>query len=306
MRISDAATQQILKLDANTAGLDALGSIVLHDALKDCLISACLTAGVNLYHNTPVNAIEQHTHGLLIHTTQQQWSADLVLFADGAHSVSRAALGIELITWPYHHHAIITQVNTEKPHGQTAYQRFYPEGPLAFLPLPDAHQSAIVWSTQSDQAEQLMQLDEQAFNAVLSERFAQPFGKITTITPRQKFPLHMRQARQYAGKNWLLLGDAAHTIHPLAGLGLNLGFADLACWLRLMGTSPQPHYANRLKRYQRERQSASWQIILLLESLTHVFSSINPCVNALRRVGFNTINTTRFLKCLLIDYAANI
>jgi 2-octaprenylphenol hydroxylase len=300
MRVSDASHGAVLELQAQSVAKAELGFIVTHDALKDVLLEQCIRAGIRVQTNTVVTRVEPHAQHVDIYSAQDHWHADLLMIAEGASSFTREQLGVQLTTWPYHHHAIVCTVTTEKPHHHTAYQCFYPQGPLAFLPLSDPHQCAIVWSLPPTHAEQYIQAPESTFNAELTARFGHQLGHITATTPRLQFPLHMRQAQQYVGNNWLLLGDAAHTVHPLAGLGLNLGLADLACWMKLMSCP------SGLMRYQRERRYASWKLIGALEVVKQIFASTNPSVTMLRALGLSALNQTAFLKRALIDCAESI
>ena len=135
---------------------------------------------------------------------------------------------IKVHGWDYQQTAIVCTVTTEKPHQQTAWQRFLPEGPLAFLPLADPHQCSIVWSNSTQEAERLSQLDDDAFKNTLTKAFENKLGSMVKLSKRASFPLKLRHADHYVEQGFALVGDAAHTIHPLAGQGVNIGFLDAA------------------------------------------------------------------------------
>ena len=134
--------------------------------------------------------------------------------------------------------------------------------------------------------------------------FARKLGAVTVTSPRHQFPLLMRHVEQYAGENWVLLGDAAHTIHPLAGLGLNLGLADVAEWFSLLDKTPgQLPLKKHLAAYQRQRKHAVWQVIVLMQSLKNLFASQLAPIRLLRGLGLQWCDKLPFLKRLFIGYA---
>ena len=157
--------------------------------------------------------------------------APLVIAADGANSAVRRLAGCATREWDYLHHAIVTSVRCAKPHQATAWQRFTDDGPLAFLPLagPEGeHWCSIVWSVTPTEAERLMALDDAGFRRALGFAFEHRLGEVLCADPRLCIPLRQRHAKRYVEDGLALIGDAAHSIHPLAGQGVNLGFLDVA------------------------------------------------------------------------------
>jgi len=160
---------------------------------------------------------------LLLHTDRAQLEledgmvleSDLLVGADGGNSWIRQQAGIQVHTRTYNQQALVTTVKTEHYHQETAWQRFLPTGPLAFLPLTDGY-SSIVWSTTPEQANELLELDEATFKTTLAEAFEHKLGDITEVGPRASFPLKGQHAKHYVKPHLALVGDAAHTIHPLA------------------------------------------------------------------------------------------
>ena len=234
------------------------------------------------------------------------WQASLLIVADGAASATRQLLSVPITTWPYHQQAIVTTMHTEKPHQKTAYQVFNSDGPLAFLPLADPHQCSIVWSTTKARAQTLVNLPEDEFAQQITEAFAARLGHCQVVGARYQFPLHMRHAKRYSGPRWLLMGDAAHTIHPLAGLGLNVGLADLTAWLAHLGHDKRQAWSNKtLGAYQRQRKYQVWQMIALMEGLKTLFANPLPPVAAFRGLGLRSCNNLQPLKRWFIEQAAN-
>ena len=294
MHIWDAKTQAHLDFDTRLYGKSELGMILKETTLKKALYDACIQHNVHFLPNTEAQGIITASEKVFIETTQQRLSSKFLIVTDGAQSAMRKHLGVELTTWPYHQHAIVAQVQTEKPHNHTAYQIFTPDGPLAFLPLQNPHHCSIVWSTATIKADALIALEDNAFQEALTKTFENTLGPCTLLTSRHQIALHMRHAQTYQGPRWILMGDAAHSIHPLAGLGLNLGFADLRAWLRLFDqATPKNLFRERmLSAYQRDRKYAVWQVIALMEGLKLIFANPLPPIQFLRGMGMNLLNHT--------------
>ena len=232
-------------------------------------------------------------------------SAKLMIVADGACSPTRQLLGVPLIHWPYHQHALVTTVQTEIAHQHTAFQVFSRDGTLAFLPLGDLHQCSIVWSSAPHHVQQRMLLSPDLFNAQLTTAFMQKLGQVTQIGTRYQFPLEMRHVKHYCGAHWLLMGDAAHTIHPLAGLGLNIGLADLGAWLALLDKNKHLLVSKKmLSAYQRNRKHAVWQKIILMEGIKVAFLNPLSPIAAIRGMGLNLFNHLTPIKRFLMEQAA--
>jgi ubiquinone biosynthesis UbiH/UbiF/VisC/COQ6 family hydroxylase len=177
----------------------------------------------------------------------------LLVAADGARSRLRQQAGIAMDEWHYNQHALVTHVATEQPNPGIAWQRFTEHGPLALLPLADGR-SSIVWSQASGRVRQLMALDDEAFIDALNQCQDSPFGPATACATRHAIPLVRRKARSLALGRLVLLGDAARSVHPLAGQGLNLGLADAAALAEVLeGWQAGVDPATALARYQRWR-----------------------------------------------------
>ena len=214
----------------------------------------------------------------------------LLVGADGALSNVRQLAGMATTEWDYGHHAIVATVRTSKSVEATAWQRFRPQGPLAFLPLhSDDHLASIVWSTLPEEADAVLALSDADFCAALSEAFEGRLGDVVEVSRRQRFPLRQRHARQYYERGVVLAGDAAHTIHPLAGQGVNLGFKDAEVLaeelMRAVNKGLSPGADTVLARYQRRRQADNLATMAAMEGFKRLFGSDQPLVRLLRNEG---------------------
>lgn len=303
MYVWDQANGAHIQFDATSVAAQNLGYIIEECVLKEALLQQIKWQGITCFPNSSVSLIEPLQAGLRLASAASTWRADLVMIADGANSGCRRLLNVPLTTWPYHQQAIVALVKVEKAHQRTAYQLFNPDGPLAFLPLRDENLCSIVWSTSPARAHHLMALSEEKFNQELTTAFAKKLGTACLQSGRQQFPLVMRHTKQYTGNAWLLLGDAAHTIHPLAGLGLNLGLADIITWLACLDAGRKNLAAKKsLSAYHRQRKYEVWKTIALMEGLKTVFS--NPLLTTVRGMGLQACNTISALKRLFIEEAS--
>lgn len=305
MHVWDALNQAHIDFDSRLIAADRLGSIIDEANLRQALLQEINQSEISLFESSRVTALQTKPDSIEISNAQQTWSAKLLIAADGALSPLRELLQVPITTWSYDQHALVATVQTEYPHQNTAYQIFTPQGPLAFLPLKDAHQCSIVWSSAPHLTQERMAMSEPDFNQQLTSAFEAHLGQAKLLTPRYQFPLQMRHVKHYSGSHWMLMGDAAHTIHPLAGLGLNVGLADLTAWLAQIDEKKGSFCTKKaLGAYQRERKYAVWQTIALMEGLKALFLNPTPPVAALRGLGLRLCNQFTPLKRLFVEHAA--
>ena len=305
MHVWDAATHAHIDFDSRMIAASQLGTIIDEASLRHALLHAIAKTDVAMFPESMVVSIKESPEAIEVCTSQRSWTAALLMIADGASSSTRELLHVPITQWSYHQHALVATVQTQEPHQQTAYQVFNAEGTLAFLPLADPHQCSIVWSSRPRLTQHRLKLADEAFNQQLTSAFEHKLGQVTVISTRHSFPLQMRHVKQYAGSRWILMGDAAHTIHPLAGLGLNVGLADLTDWLALLSDKKHGLCAKKtLGAYQRQRKFAVWQAIALMEGLKTLFLSPLTPIATLRGLGLNLCNRLTPLKRLFIEHAA--
>ncbi|MBS0433146.1 MAG: UbiH/UbiF/VisC/COQ6 family ubiquinone biosynthesis hydroxylase [Proteobacteria bacterium] len=308
MQVWDAMSGAQLDFDAASEGRAELGWIVENKLLLWTLWQALDAAGVRLVCPGEVRDFETRPDrvGLTL-GAGESLSARLLVIADGAHSTLRGKTGIRTRGRDYAQRAVVAHVATERPHEAAAWQRFLPGGPIALLPLSDGR-SSIVWTLPDAEAQRVLAMDDAAFRDAVG--FATDFrlGRIIEATPRASFPLRLQLAQDYATARCVLLGDAAHAVHPLAGQGANLGLRDVA---ELVSVLSEAREADRdftamhvLQRYARRRRSADTLDALSFDALARVFAMRAPPLVALRGLGMRAVNASRPLKRKLVVHAA--
>lgn len=243
-------------------------------------------------------------------------STTLLVGADGAQSVVREQAGLSVRRWAYEQTAIVTTVTTEKTHRNVARQIFLETGPLAFLPLRQTPSersskiSSIVWSANTAEAERLMALDDAAFAKALEAAFEHRLGEVVALDRRFSFPLVQQHAVDYVQSGLALIGDAAHTIHPLAGQGINLGFLDAAVLAEEISSAVKKQLSPGewlvLRRYQRRRKSHNLATMATMEGFKRLFSPQHWGVHALRNAGMRILNRHTFIKNKVVAQAMGL
>ncbi|EEX35083.1 MULTISPECIES: FAD-dependent 2-octaprenylphenol hydroxylase [Vibrio] len=216
-------------------------------------------------------------------------TAKLVVGADGANSWVRKQQDIPLTHWDYGHSAVVANIWTAETHDKVARQIFTPQGPLAFLPMGESNMSSIVWSTEPNRAESLVSMSDEEFNKSLTAEFDARLGLCEVVGQRFAFPLKMRYARDFAVERVALVGDAAHTIHPLAGQGVNLGLLDAASLaqevMTLWRKGEDIGTKRNLRSYERWRKSEAAKMIAAMQGFKDLFAGDNPAKKLARGIG---------------------
>ncbi|MFP1732569.1 FAD-dependent 2-octaprenylphenol hydroxylase [Lonsdalea quercina] len=234
-------------------------------------------------------------------------TARLVVGADGAHSWLRQHAEIPLTFWDYGHHALVANIRTQRPHESVARQVFHGDGMLAFLPLSDPHLCSIVWSLPPERAQSLLEAPATTFNSQVAAEFDMRLGLCELESERQSFPLTARYARSFAAHRLVLMGDAAHTIHPLAGQGVNLGFMDVAELIaelkRLQAQGKDIGQYLYLRRYERRRKHSAAMMLASMQGFRDLFAGSHPAKKLLRDVGLKLADTLPGIKPTLVRQA---
>ncbi|MGI9274415.1 MAG: FAD-dependent monooxygenase [Endozoicomonas sp.] len=314
MQVWDGEGTGEIQFDADSTGYPALGYIVENDVIRSALLQRLDETDIQLYPNQ--RKLRFHLDDDLrkvILENDEVLAAPLLVAADGAESTLRSAAAIPVSRKDYLHHAVVTTVITEKSHQNSARQVFLDTGPLAFLPLPDLngrHCSSIVWSLVPEEAEQVMALSDEAFCQSLARAIEARLGNVIEADARLCFPLQQRHASQYHRSGVVLVGDAAHTIHPLAGQGVNLGLQDAIALaeelLRAVAREDDIATDHILNRYQRRRKGSNLAMILTMEGFQNLFSQNDIGVRWLRNTGLKLTDRLPLIKQLLIKQAMGL
>jgi 2-octaprenyl-3-methyl-6-methoxy-1,4-benzoquinol hydroxylase len=272
MRVWDAGGGGELDIDADMLGRRELGWIVEHGLLVDRLWSALPAAGVEVLCPARVESLVQDERSVrLVLDSGRALEARIAIAADGGDSTLRALAGIEVDAHDHAQRGVVAYVETASPNESTAWQRFLPGGPLAFLPCGDGL-SSIVWSLPNDESRRVLALDDAAFGAELANAFESRLGAVRLASRRAAFPLRRQLASSQCSGRVLLVGDAAHVVHPLAGQGVNLGLRDVAVLRDSILESQTRRLAwdapHRLQRWARGRKSEN-------ALAAHAFDAIN-------------------------------
>lgn len=308
MHVWDAASGATLDFDATHDGHDALGWIVENRLLQQTLWQTLEAAGVQRRCPASVQGFEAgHDHVHLRLADGDSLDARLLVAADGAASPLRTQAGIATHGRDYAQRAVVAHVTTERAHADTAWQRFLPDGPIALLPLSDGRCS-IVWTLPESEARRVQALSDQDFAEAVGMACDFRLGRIIATTPRASFPLKLQLARDYHAERLVLLGDAAHVVHPLAGQGVNLGLRDVVQLrdtvqaARAKGGDIGAEHV--LRRYARRRRSADTLDAHGIDVLGRVFGWRSAPLIGLRSLGITAFNHLPTLKRALSMHAA--
>ncbi|MEP4547473.1 MAG: UbiH/UbiF/VisC/COQ6 family ubiquinone biosynthesis hydroxylase [Saccharospirillum sp.] len=313
MKVWDGQGQGRIGFHADEVQADDLGHIVENRWLVSALWhQAENTPGLTLVAGRTVQHWDQQTHQVQATLSDDSTVTASVLAAcDGRFSKIRRDAGMATREWDYQQRAIVTTVRHQRPHHGVAHQVFLDTGPLAFLPLQDEtsdqQASSIVWSVDNDAVQALLDLPEADFLKALNRAFENTLGELTGCDPRFSFPLQQMHSKAYIAPRLVLVGDAAHALHPLAGQGVNLGFQDAATlaaeWQRAHRRGEDPGSERTLRRYQRQRQGHNLAAMAAMEGFKRLFGSDHPLAVLSRNWGMSQLDRLPLAKRPLISTA---
>ncbi len=315
MYVWDGETRGEIDFDANEVHQPYLGHIVENRWIQFALLQAAAKdPGIRLTPGVKIERfLEFRSEGGSVQLSDgSQRLAKLVIGADGAESQTRKLAGLGTHEWDYGHHAVVATLRTEKSHQDCCWQCFTADGPLALLPLadPDKRALSLVWSTSADHARQLVSMDESEFCAAITDGSRSILGAVQSASQVQSIRLKQRHAQSYVTQGLALIGDAAHTIHPLAGQGVNLGFQDVGALVDQLQDALARNESigdiRVLRRYQRARRFRNVKMTAMMEGFKRLFEPQPPLVEMGRSIGMRLVGHSGPVKQHLMHEAMGL
>lgn len=313
IHVWDAEGSSSVQFNAAEIAKKDLGVIVHNNILLEAIFDELeKISEIKVIQEDSLMDIEQDQNEIKIFThSGLNISSELLIGADGSLSKVRDLSKIPIRTWSYQQQAIVTSVVTEKPLNKTAYQIFTDTGPIALLPLAQgSNEASLIWSTDEEYGQKILKLERNLLMKELKLKTENRFGEISCNEDINYFPLHQLHAKKFYKGRSILVGDSAHTIHPLAGQGLNLGIADVKELSELLTSANRYGRAlyeeEMLRSYSKRREPESYKMIALMEAFKRGFGSENIWIKLGRSFAFDFANNTKALKRRLIKEAAGV
>lgn len=312
IRVTDGLSRLHLHFDAREADSGPLGWMVENHVLRGAVLDAIAAQPlIRLLAPASVESVDRGETMVRVGTSAGEVRAPLLVAADGKNSPLRRAAGIRQVEWDYPAIAIVTTIGHEEPHGNIAFELFFPTGPFAILPMLDGadggHRSAIVWTVPSRDGEGWLALTPAALARAMGEKMGGFLGDLNVLTPISSYPLRLQHAQLLIADRLALVGDAGHAIHPIAGQGLNLGLRDVAALTQVLVEAARLGLdlgsASVLAKYQRWRRLDVGAITVATDGLSRLFGVPGRAAAGVRRLGLAAVNALPRLKRGFMDEA---
>jgi 2-polyprenyl-6-methoxyphenol 4-hydroxylase len=295
IHVSDRGHFGMTRLEAKEADVDALGYVVENSWLGAVLMQQVAQTDICMKGDTTIRAINPKSQSVQLEIDvdgqPQTINSQLLVVADGAESACAKMLGIHQHSKAYGHSAIVANISLGQSHNKVAYERFTDQGPMALLPLPDfnnRHRCSLVWTQASEQAETLMSADDSVFLETLQARFGDRLGVFKQVGEKVSYPLVLTTSEEQVRRRLVVVGNAAHSLHPVAGQGFNLSLRDINCLAQCLTDQPQKADVGELEpllSYQNQRDNDQSNTLMFTDNLSKLFGLSSPAIALGRNTG---------------------
>lgn len=312
IHVSDRGHMGQVRLHANEQQLSALGKVVALDSLGEHLLEKVRSLSSQIDYRCPLKIRSRQASAkanYLVLSDNSQITCDLLLICDGGQSKTADLVGFQKYTSDYYQTAIISNIKTQLPHGNMAFERFTSQGPIAFLPMSVAndkdngHYMSIVWCVEQDQAKRRLQARKQDFLKELQALFGNKLGNLVDCTTPYCFDLSLVEARPFVSHRAICIANAAQTLHPIAGQGFNLGIRDIDQLISVLSQHAELGSFAQIRQYQECRKQDKSQTIGLTDALLRVFSNQHVPLTIGRNLALMAMNHSRFFKKQFANFA---
>ena len=304
IKVWDQEGTGFIDFNAKDANLPNLGFIVREGEIQKNLIEQFQKNNVENFWGEALLKIDYSLDEIVCKTSKQTLKTKMIIGCDGMNSKVRELSGIDFRSWSYNQTAIVTNFKTEI-NDSSIKQTFTSIGPLALLPIKE-DESTMIWSIDDDVSYKFISMSENEFTAEVKNKFSEQIGKLEMLSKRQHFPLNHLSAKTFAKNGVFLVGDSAHHIHPLAGLGLNAGIGDVECLAELIKLNGLEKIKEITSSYNRKRIPINLGLAASMEAFKRGFSQKNIWVKLFRNTAFNITNKVSPLKKKFMELATEL